>query len=51
MVCVDGVFMAVNRQQLAENFNETLSGFHFYDIDFCLNNFIDGIILEFAISF
>jgi GT2 family glycosyltransferase len=39
-VCVDGVFMAMNRKKLQENFNERLTGFHFYDVDFCIANFI-----------
>lgn len=45
VVCVDGVFMAVNRKKLQENFNfnETFKGFHFYDVDFCLNNHLAGV--------
>ncbi len=42
-VCIDGVFMAVNRPLLQESFNEMLTGFHFYDIDFCLNNYLAGV--------
>lgn len=42
-VAIDGVFMAVNRIRLQEGFNETLTGFHFYDIDFCLNNYLAGV--------
>ena len=41
-VCViDGLFMAVNRNRITKRFDENLNGFHFYDIDFCLNNFLD----------
>ncbi|MDM8557676.1 glycosyltransferase [Candidatus Parabeggiatoa sp. HSG14] len=43
VVCVDGVFMAVNRQKLRENFNERLTDFHFYDIDFCIAHFIADV--------
>ena len=42
-VCVDGVFIAVNRSKLLETFNENLTGFHFYDIDFCINNNLAGV--------
>jgi GT2 family glycosyltransferase len=42
-VCVDGVFIAVNRLLLQDDFNEMLTGFHFYDIDFCLNNHLAGV--------
>lgn len=42
-VCViDGLFMAVKRSRLTKNFDPDLPGFDFYDIDFCLSNFIDG---------
>ena len=42
-VCViDGLFMAVHKQRITKDFDETLNGFNFYDIDFCLSNFLDG---------
>ena len=42
-VCViDGLFIAVKRSRLTKNFDPDLPGFNFYDIDFCLANFIDG---------
>ncbi len=43
VVCVDGVFIAVNRKKLQTIFNESLQGFHFYDIDFCINNYVAGV--------
>lgn len=40
-VCViDGVFMAIRKDRLIYNFNEDINGFHMYDIDFCLHNFL-----------
>lgn len=42
-VCVDGVFIAVHKERLQEDFNEQLTGFHFYDVDFCLNNHLAGV--------
>lgn len=42
-VCViDGLFMAVNRNRVSKNFDKDLPGFDFYDIDFCLANYVDG---------
>jgi hypothetical protein len=42
-VCViDGLFMAVKRSRISRNFDPELPGFDFYDIDFCLANFLDG---------
>lgn len=42
-VCVvDGLFMAVAKNRLGADFDKTLNGFHFYDINFCLDNFLSG---------
>lgn len=35
---IDGLFMAVDKNRIAENFSRDLEGFDFYDIDFCLSN-------------
>lgn len=41
-VCViDGLFMAVHKKRISKNFDPNIKGFNFYDIDFCLGNFID----------
>lgn len=41
-VCViDGLFMAIHKQRISKEFNKELKGFNFYDIDFCLSNFLD----------
>lgn len=42
-VIVDGLFIAVNKKEIKSNFNEDVKGFHFYDVDFCFNNFINGV--------
>ena len=40
-VCViDGLFIAVHKERLGSNFNKDINGFHMYDIDFCLANFL-----------
>lgn len=38
VVVIDGLFMAVHKNRIAENFNRELNGFDFYDIDFNLSN-------------
>lgn len=35
---VDGLFIALNRKRIKENFSKDIEGFDFYDIDFCLSN-------------
>lgn len=35
--------MMVHRGRIKHKFNEEFKGFHFYDLPFCLNNFMDGI--------
>lgn len=42
VVIVDGVFFAVDRNKLKTNFDESVKGFHFYDVDFCFNNYLKG---------
>ena len=36
---IDGLFMAIDRAKASTNFDEHVSGFNFYDIDFCLSNY------------
>ena len=45
VVCLDGVFIAVMKDRIKKNFNEKVKGFHFYDITFCVENFINGVKL------
>ena len=42
VVLVDGLFIALQKSKLKSNFDETLSGFHFYDVAFSINNFVEG---------
>lgn len=43
-VCVvDGVFIAIKVNRIKHKFNEKITGFHFYDISFCVDNFLAGV--------
>lgn len=42
VVVVDGLFIAVNFDRVIHIFNEDFEGFHFYEIPFCVDNYIDG---------
>lgn len=42
VVIVDGVFFAVDKRKLTSDFNEAVEGFHFYDINFCIDNYLKG---------
>jgi hypothetical protein len=43
-VCViDGLFFMVHKGRIKKNFNEEFSGFHFYDISFCVDNLLEGV--------
>lgn len=39
---IDGLFMAVHKHRIAKNYDKEINGFNFYDIDFCLSNYIAG---------
>ncbi|MHA1975153.1 MAG: glycosyltransferase [Candidatus Hodarchaeales archaeon] len=41
-VMVDGLFFAVDKNKLKYKFDESVEGFHFYDVDFCFGNHING---------
>ena len=43
VVLVDGLFIAIHKQRIEHNFDETIPGFHFYDLGFCIPNYLDGV--------
>lgn len=43
MVTVDGLFFAVHKERIVKRFDENVTGFHFYDVDFCFQNHISGV--------
>jgi pyruvyltransferase len=42
-IVVDGLFICINKKNIVSKFDETIKGFHFYDVDFCFNNFLRGV--------
>ncbi len=42
VVTVDGVFFAVDKRRIKAEFNETVEGFHFYDVTFSFENYLKG---------
>jgi glycosyltransferase involved in cell wall biosynthesis len=43
VVVVDGLFIAIHKKRIKKNFNEEFKGFHFYDIPFCFENYLEGV--------
>ena len=40
VVVIDGLFMAVHKNRIAENFSRDLEGFDMYDIFMCISNWL-----------
>ena len=40
---VDGLFFGINKTSLKKTFDETVKGFHFYDVTFCFSNYLEGV--------
>lgn len=43
VVIVDGVFFSVKKSRMKVAFDESVEGFHFYDLTFCLQNYLKGV--------
>lgn len=43
VVVCDGVWFAVNKSRIKKEFNEKVEGFHFYDVTFAFENYLDGV--------
>lgn len=43
MVVLDGLFFGVDKTKIKHTFDEEFHGFHFYDLSFCLPNYLDGV--------
>ena len=42
VVTVDGVFMAVDTSEIEHNFDTNYGMWHYYDMSFCIPNYLDG---------
>jgi hypothetical protein len=42
VVLIDGLFMSFNPDTILHKFDEEFRGFHFYDLSFCIPNYLDG---------
>ena len=42
-VIVDGVWFAVDKRRVKKTFNENVEGFHFYDVTFAFENYLEGV--------
>jgi hypothetical protein len=43
VVAVDGLFFAIRKSRIKNGFDEDFPGFHFYDIPFCVSNYLAGV--------
>lgn len=43
VVIVDGVFIALDKTKIKHKFDNTVSGFHFYDVNFCFLNYLENV--------
>lgn len=54
VVLVDGLFIAIHKERIKENFDEEVKGFHLYDVDFSFRNYINdvkiGVIYDIRIT-
>lgn len=51
VVIVDGLFFMVRKSLLKKEFNEEFVGFHFYDIPFCVENYLEGVKIGLTTKF
>ena len=40
---VDGLFIALHKKRIKKNFDESVNGFHFYDVTFSFSNRLEGV--------
>ena len=42
-VIVDGLFLVIDKRKIKKQFDESVEGFHFYDVEFCYQNFLESV--------
>jgi len=40
---VDGMFLAIRKDRIKSKFDESNKTFHYYDLDFCMSNYVNGV--------
>jgi len=43
VIVVDGLFIVLSKAKIKHKFDESVEGFHFYDLNFCFPNYLDGV--------
>ena len=43
VIVVDGVFFSCHKDRIKKNFDEAVEGFHFYDVAFGFQNYLEGV--------
>lgn len=43
VILVDGLFTAINKTKIKKEYDESVPGFHMYDVNFCYRNFLEGV--------
>lgn len=43
VVLIDGLFMSFDKNKIKHKFNTDFDGFHFYDLSFCIPNYVGGV--------
>jgi len=43
VVIVDGLFIILDKKRIKKRFDESVKGFHLYDVTFCFDNFLEGV--------
>ena len=43
VVIVDGLFIALHKKRIKHNFDESVPGFHLYDVTFAFKNFLENV--------
>jgi len=51
VVTIDGLFIAVAADRIVHKFDENYGKFHFYDVSFCIPNYLDGVDIGVVTSF
>jgi hypothetical protein len=43
VILVDGLFTAIDKTKIKKEYDESVPGFHMYDVNFCYRNFLEGV--------